>query len=83
MPALAALLDGTLAPYLEALRELLAGGWEVRGEGRRRLLLGTLKLAIDFHTWRLLEGGSGLSREEAVELMLDAVRASVRHEGRA
>jgi AcrR family transcriptional regulator len=81
MPALAALLEGTVVPYLEAVRELLAEGWEVSGEGRRRLLA-TLKLAIDFHTWRSLERGSGLSREEAVELMLDAVGASVRSQGR-
>ena len=75
MPALAALLDGTLAPYLEAIRELLADGWEVRGKGRRRLVA-TLKLVIDFHTWRSLERGSGLSREEAVELMVETVRSS-------
>ncbi len=82
MPALAALLEGTVVPYLEAVRELLAEGWEVRGEGRRRRLLATLKLAIDFHTWRSLERESGLSREEAVELMVDAVWVSVRPEGR-
>ncbi len=76
MPALAALLEGTVIPYLEAVRDLLAQGWEVRGKERRRLLA-TLKLAIDFHTWRTLERGSGLSREEAVELMLEAVRSSV------
>ncbi len=76
MPALAALLEGTVVPYLEAVRELLAEGWEVRGEARMRLLA-TLKLAIDFHTWRSLERGSGLSREEAVELMLEAVRSTV------
>jgi AcrR family transcriptional regulator len=76
MPALAALLEGTVVPYLEAVRDLLAEDWEVRGEGRRRLLA-TLKLAIDFHTWRSLERGSGLSREEAVETMLEAVRSSV------
>ena len=76
MPALAALLEGTVVPYLEAVRDLLAQGWEVRGKGRRRLLA-TLKLAIDFHTWRTLERGGGLSREEAVELMLEAVRSSV------
>ena len=82
MPALAALLDGTLAPYLEAIRELLAEDWEVGGKGRRRHLLAALKVAIDFHTWRSLERDSGLDREEAVGLMLDAVGASVRHEGR-
>lgn len=76
MPALAALLDSTLAPYLGAIRDLLAESWEVRGEGKRRLLA-TLKLAIDFHTWRTLERGSDLSRDEAVELMLEVVRSSV------
>jgi AcrR family transcriptional regulator len=76
MPALAALLESTVVPYLEAVRDLLAEGWEVRKEGRRRLVA-TLKLAIDFHTWRSLERGSGLSREEAVETMLDVVRSSV------
>jgi pimeloyl-ACP methyl ester carboxylesterase len=37
--------------------------------------------AIDFHTWRSLERGSGLSREEAVDTMLEAVRSSVSHSG--
>ena len=81
MPELAALLEGTVVPYLEAVRELLAEGWE-GGDERRKRLLAALKLAVDFHTWRALERVSGLSREEAVELMLDAVRASVRPEGR-
>ena len=81
MPELAALLEGTVVPYLEAVRELLAEGWE-GGDERRKRLLAALKLAVDFHTWRSLERESGLSREEAVELMLDAVRASVRPEGR-
>jgi AcrR family transcriptional regulator len=76
MPALGALLEGTVVSYLEALRELLAEGWEVRTEGRKRLLA-ALKLAIDFHTWRSLERESGLSREEAVETMLEAVRSCV------
>jgi hypothetical protein len=38
-------------------------------------------LAIDFHTWRSLERGSGLGREEAVEIMLEAVRSSVSDPG--
>jgi AcrR family transcriptional regulator len=80
MPALAALLEGTVVPYLEAVRDLLAEGWEVRGEGRRHLLA-TLALAIDFHTWRSLEREGDLSREEAVELMLEAVRSFVSRPG--
>ena len=56
--------------YLGAVRDLLAEGLEVRGEWTRRLLA-TLALAIDFHSWRSLERESGLSREEAVELMLE------------
>jgi AcrR family transcriptional regulator len=76
MPELAALLEGSIVPYLEALRDLLAEGWMVPTE-RRTLLLATLTLATDFHTWRSLERGSGLSRKEAVETMLGAVRSSV------
>jgi AcrR family transcriptional regulator len=80
LPALAGLLEGTVVLYLRSVRELLAEGWEVRDEGRRRLLA-MLALAIDFHTWRSLERGSGLSREEAVEAMLEAVRSSVSESG--
>jgi AcrR family transcriptional regulator len=76
MPELAALLEGSVVPYLGAVRDLLAEGWEV-GEDRRRRLLATIKLAIDFHTWRSLERESGLSREEAVETMLEAVRSVI------
>jgi len=75
MPELAALLEDSVVPYLEEVRDLLAEGWEVRGKERRRLLA-TLALALDFHTWRSLERGSGLAREEAVETMLEAVRSS-------
>jgi AcrR family transcriptional regulator len=75
MPELAALLEGSVVPYLGAVRDLLAEGWEI-SDDRRRLLLATLKLAIDFHTWRSLERESGLSRKEAVETMLEAVRTS-------
>jgi AcrR family transcriptional regulator len=76
MPELAALLEGSVVPYLGAVRDLLAECWDVQTERRKRVLA-TLKLAIDFHTWRSLERGSGLSREEAVETMLEAVRSAV------
>jgi AcrR family transcriptional regulator len=76
MPELAALLEGSVVPYLAAVRDMLAEGWEVSDDGKKRLLA-TIKLAIDFHTWRSLERGSGLSRKEAVETMLEAVRSSV------
>ena len=76
MPELAALLEGSVVPYLVAVRDLLAKGWEV-GEERRKRLLATIKLAIDFHTWRSLERESGLSREEAVRSMLEAVGSAV------
>ena len=80
MPELAALLEGSVVPYLEKVRDLLSEGWEVRGKRRRRLLA-TLALALDFHTWRSLERGSGLNRTEAVETMLQAVRSSVLRPG--
>jgi len=76
MPELAALLEGSVVPYLEAVRDLLAEGWEV-GDDRSKRLLATIKLAIDFHTWRSLVRESGLNREEAVESMLEAVRSAV------
>jgi hypothetical protein len=57
------------------VRDLLAEGWEV-GDDRRKRLLATIKLAIDFHTWRSLERESGLCREEAVESMLEALRST-------
>jgi AcrR family transcriptional regulator len=76
MPELAALLEGSVVPYLGAVSDLLAEGWEV-GDDRKKRLLATIKLAIDFHTWRSLERGSALSREEAVESMLEAVWSAV------
>ena len=76
MPELAALLEGSVVPYLGELRDLLAEGWEVRGKEKGRLLA-TLALALDFHTWRSLERRSGLSRQEAVETMIEAVHSSV------
>ena len=76
MPELASLLEGSVVPYLEAVRDLLAEGWEV-GDDRRKRLLATIKLAIDFHTWRSLERESSLGREEAVEGMVEAVCSSV------
>jgi hypothetical protein len=80
MPALATLLEGSVVSYLGTVRDLLAEGWEVSGDERRRLLA-TLKLAIEFHTWRSLERESGLSREEAVEAMLEAVCSAVSSPG--
>jgi AcrR family transcriptional regulator len=80
MPELAALLEGSVVAYLEALCDLLAEGWVVL-TGRRKHLLATLKLAIDFNTWRSLERESGLSRKEAVETMIEAVRSSASPSG--
>jgi hypothetical protein len=80
MPELAALLEGSVVPYLGAACDLLAEDWKVSDHGRKRLLA-TLKLAIDFHTWRSLERESGLNREEAAETMLEAVRSAVSPSG--
>ena len=77
MPELAALLEGSVVPYLGALRDLLAEDWEVGDDRRRRHLLATLTLAIDFHTWRSLVRESALSKKEAVEVMVEAVRSAV------
>ena len=70
-------------PALAAVRASLAEGL-ARG-GRRRRVLAALDLALDFQTWRSLVRRSGLTRGQAVELMVSAVvcgAGGTRPEGR-
>jgi AcrR family transcriptional regulator len=57
-------------PRMQAIRDSLAGS--VARRKRRRVLAG-LDLALDFRTWHSLVRRSGLSRREAVELMVRAL----------
>ncbi|MGH9024452.1 MAG: TetR/AcrR family transcriptional regulator [Acidimicrobiia bacterium] len=58
-----------LAAYLSHARNVLVAGWRVRGR-RRRLLVGVVGHAVQFHTWRSLVRDHDLSDAEAVDLMV-------------
>jgi hypothetical protein len=73
-PELAALNAPHLARW-EHMREVLEDGWRVRGR-RRRALAAALALSLDLRTWDVLVRGRGLARQEAVELMVRAVRCA-------
>ena len=47
-------------------------------DGLERLRAGLLDLALDFTTWQALVRRSGLSRDEAVELLVDLVGCATR-----
>ena len=68
------LLDRTWHPYFRAARDVVA-----RASGRRRpprRLLGAIALALDFQTWRTLVRSSGLSADQAIDLMTATARAA-------
>jgi len=59
-----------LAPFGDALdgfAAALGSGWGVRG-GRRQMLIGAARHAVDFRTWQSLARRGGLTRTQAVEL---------------
>lgn len=74
MPELAALNAPHLARW-ERMRETLERGWGARSR-RRRALRAALSLSLELATWESLVQREGLSREEAVELMVRMVRCA-------
>ena len=63
---------------LRALHAALADG-VVSGRGHARArTAAALDLALDFHTWRSLTRRSGLSRDQAVALMVRAISCAAR-----
>jgi AcrR family transcriptional regulator len=72
-PPTAEIVALRFAPALAAIRDTLADGL-ARG-ARRRRVLATLDLALDFHTWQSLVRRSGLSRRQGVELMVECARS--------
>lgn len=71
-PLTAEIISLRMGPYQAAMREALAEAL-ARGNHSARLLA-ALDLALDFHTWRTLVRRGGLSRDEAVETMVSALR---------
>jgi AcrR family transcriptional regulator len=72
LPALKAVLDGGLGPYLEAVRGILAAPIQAEGRTGERVKAAT-RAATSFHLWRSL---SGLGDEEAADLAAKLVEAA-------
>jgi AcrR family transcriptional regulator len=66
-----ALESGSLA-YLAGIRELVVGGWRVRGRRRERVAT-LVALALNFHTWAFLTHQEGMANDEAADLMVSLV----------
>ena len=65
-----------VAPYLEYLgkvREVLAVGWGIRGDQRKRLIA-ALGHALELQSWLSLTERQGLDDEQAVNFMVRMVR---------
>jgi AcrR family transcriptional regulator len=60
-----------IAPAVAELSAALADGW-----ARGRKTRAAIDLAVSFHTWRSLARESGLSAEQAAELMAKVVRCA-------
>jgi AcrR family transcriptional regulator len=71
--ALATVMDGLWSPWLRAIIQTLAVGWPAHRAGGDELM-GALRLAVDFDTWRLLTG-SGLDDRAAADLVARMLRA--------
>jgi AcrR family transcriptional regulator len=72
--SLGAIMDASWFALLERAVEVLAAGRDLRG-GTRARVLGSLRLAVDFPTWRTLTG-EGLADAEAAEVAAAFVGAS-------
>jgi AcrR family transcriptional regulator len=66
-----ALESGSLA-YLAGIRDLIVGGWRVRGRRRERVAT-LVALALSFHTWAFLRHQEGMANDEAADLMVSLV----------
>jgi AcrR family transcriptional regulator len=72
LPALHEVVSAGRAPWMDAIRAILAAGWDARG-GRRRRLLAAIGLATSFAAWQRLVEDEGLPAEDAVEVLAGAV----------
>lgn len=72
MPALAAVFNENIPPFLEVAMQTLLSAWSAAPE-QDRLRIAALGHALDFNTWRSLARGQGLSDDEAVTVMVALV----------
>lgn len=68
-------LAGPYFQLWERMRDVLAVGWGRRGK-RRQLLLAAIAHALDLRTWHSLVREQGLDEDQAVGLMVCAVRCA-------
>jgi AcrR family transcriptional regulator len=76
VPALAEVMTGLWAGFMDAAVQALGEGWP-SSEEEPRTLRGMLRLAVDFDTWRTLTG-AGLDEREAAHVMRRAVTCAAR-----
>ncbi|MDP8926487.1 MAG: TetR/AcrR family transcriptional regulator [Actinomycetota bacterium] len=62
--------------HWERMKETLAVGWE-SADGPPQPLLGAIRLALDFQTWRMMVRKQGLTDKQAIELMVGMVRCTM------
>ena len=72
VPSLGELMDGFWGGYMSSVVSALSEGWPVGSPEEDATLQVTLRVVVDFHTWRILTG-SGLSNGEAADLAADMV----------
>jgi AcrR family transcriptional regulator len=75
IPALREVVTRGQAPWLAAIRDVLAAGWNTRG-ARRRRLLAAIDLATSFAGWERLAADQTLSATDIVEVLAGAVEAA-------
>lgn len=68
LPTLRGFMDEHWGGFMDAAVDALASGWAGGAESDPGRLRGALRLAVDFHAWRVLTD-SGLTSEAAAELV--------------
>jgi hypothetical protein len=77
IPELRAQVEAGSLAYVARVTDLLVEGWRPRGL-RRESQATIVALALDFHTWRFLARGRGLTNRAAAELMAELVACTAR-----
>lgn len=72
--AVVAELQAGRVAYLAGVEDGLSSAWNAGG-ARDARLRATIGVALDFYTWRTLDG-RGLGRDDAVTVMSSAIRAA-------